>query len=654
MKKKNIFEPLTGVKAKNTHVDHTIHSKNERWIFGVLPSDNDAPTVEDEKSPRRYYFLFTLTFFILILLAGRAFQLQIIQGSESLTAAEQNRFRQQVIRAPRGLFYDRNKVVLTKNIPNYEVTVIPSDLPISGNDRNAVYENVSKVINMPVGEIKNISESKEEKFVKGKSVDERRLLYGQPLLISKSVSRETSLIFESKQADLKGFYVGINPIREYLDNGLLSHVLGYVGRISGEELEGTSGYQLTDYIGKNGLEKSYETTLRGQAGKERVEVDSEGKIIRTYGQDEPLLGDNLLLTIDFELQKKLTENLTREMQRAKVQKGAAVAVNPQTGEILAMVSLPSYDNNLFAKGISDKDYEKLTNDKNNPLINRVTSGEYPSGSIIKPFIAAGALEEGNVNESTTVNSTGGIEVGIWKFPDWKSGGHGVTNVLKAIAESVNTYFYAIGGGYQNIKGLGPDKIKNYLERFGFGKTVEIDIEGQASGSIPSPDWKEKVKQEQWYLGDTYNMSIGQGDVLVTPLQMINAVSVVANGGTEYKLHFLKSILDSNGNIKSEKSPEVIKTKPVSDKTLEIIRRGMRQNVTAGSGRALGSLPVAAAGKTGTAQFGPANSQKHAWFEAFAPYDNPNIAIVVLLEGGGEGSDFAVPVARDTLQWYFTK
>lgn len=654
MKKRNVFAPLTGVKANITHVDSASHSKNERWIFGVLPADDEAPTVEDEKSTSRYYFLYGIVFIILLLLGFRAFQLQIIEGNASLVAAQENRFRQQVIRAPRGLFYDRNGIPLTKNIPNYEVTVIPADLPATGAERNIIYENLSKIINLPVADIQKISESKEEKPKSGGDLSKKKLIYGQPILIAQSVSRDTSLIFESKQNELKGFYVGINPIREYLDNGLLSHVFGYVGRISEEELAQHQSYLLTDYIGKGGLEKYYESVLRGKPGKERVEVDSAGKIIRTYGQDSPILGDNLRLTIDFELQKKLTENLTAQLQKAKVGKGAAIAVNPQNGEILAMVSLPTYDNNLFAKGISEKDYQKLLANKNNPLINRVVAGEYPSGSIIKPFIAAGALEDGNVNESTTVKSTGGIKIGVWEFPDWKAGGHGITNVIKALAESVNTYFYAIGGGYEDIKGLGPDKIKYYLEKFNFGREVSVDLGNQAIGSIPTPAWKESVKNEQWYLGDTYNMSIGQGDVLVTPLQMVNGVSILANGGTEYKLHFLKAILDSEGQVKSEKSSEVITSQIVSAKTIEIVRRGMRQCVLSGSCRSLNSLPVAAAGKTGTAQFGPANSQKHAWFEAFAPYDNPSIAIVVLLEGAGEGSEFAAPVANDTLRWYFTR
>lgn len=641
MKKRNIFEPLTGVKSKSTHVTSTKHSKNERWLFGVLSADNEAPTVEDEKTTGRFNIIFVLVVGLFLILFSRAFYLQVVKGHDSLVLAQENRFRAQVIRAPRGLFYDRNKTPLVRNIPNYEVAVIPNDLPKKARDRDKIYARLAETIGMDKAEIKKLAEAK-------------KLAYTQPLLISKSVSRDISYLFESRQDELRGFYVGTNPIREYLDNGLLSHVFGYVGRISEAELKKHRDYLLTDFIGKSGLEKFYESILRGKPGAERIEVDSAGKIIREYGQEDPQLGDNLQLSIDFELQKKLTENLTKQMERGKVKKGSAVAINPQNGEILAMVSLPSYDNNLFAKGISGSDYDKLLKDEDKPLLNRVLAGEYPSGSIIKPFIAAAGLEEGTITEATTVLSNGGIKVGTWEFPDWKAGGHGVTNVVKAIAESVNTFFYAVGGGYQNIKGIGPEVMKKYLEKFGFSKEVGIDLGGESEGHIPDPEWKQRVLNETWYLGDTYHMAIGQGDVLVTPLQMVNALQVIANNGTMYKLHFEKAVLNADGKVISEKSPEVVKKDLVSAKTSDIVRRGMQSCATSGSCRVLSSLPVPAAGKTGTAQFGPNNEHKHAWFETFAPYDNPQIAMVVLLEGAGEGSDFAAPVAKDTLQWYFTR
>lgn len=641
MKKKNIFEPLVGIKAKNTTVSDTRHGRHEKWLFNILPADAEAPNVEEEKPKIRYFGLLAVVFLALFVLLGRSFYLQVIEGKKSLVLAQENRFREKINPAPRGLFYDIKKTPLVKNIPNYEVTVIPNDLPKDDAERQKIYERLSVTINISVDEIK-------------KQTEQKGLKYTQPLLVVKSISRDVSLVFESREQELRGFYVSINPIREYLDNGLLAHVFGYVGRISEEEYKKHPNYLLTDFIGKSGLEEFYENILRGEPGKERVEVDSKGKIIRTFGEKEPTLGDNMQLSIDFELQKKLTQTLTTEMTKAKTPKGSAVAINPKNGEILAFVNVPTYDNNLFAKGISDADYQKLMVNENKPLLDRALSGEYPSGSTIKPYVAAGGLQQGMITESSTVNSTGGIKVGEWEFPDWKKGGHGTTNVIKALAESVNTFFYAVGGGYQNIKGLGPDLMKKYLEKFGFGKAVSVDINGETEGSIPTPEWKERVKNEEWYLGDTYHMAIGQGDVLVTPLQMANALSAVANGSTMYKPHFLKAVLDASGNIKSQKSPEVTTKNPVSPQNIDTVRRGMRACVTSGSCRALGSLPVSSAGKTGTAQYGPGNSKKHAWFTAFAPYEDPQIAIVVLLENGGEGSETALPVAKETLQWYFTR
>jgi len=646
-KRKNIFKPLVGVEAKNTHVPGLRSSNNERWLFGILSADREAPAVEEEKPLRRFYGFFTAVVMVFALLFGRTFYLQIVKGQESLRLAQENRFRVLTMRAPRGVIYDRNKTALVKNIPNYEVTVIPTDLPAVEVDRQIVYQNLSQILGVPKERLKEIAESKEEEVS-----DEQKLRYTQPILVEKSVTRDVSIIFESKQSSLRGFYVGINPIREYLDGGLLSHALGYVGRISEEELEENKDYGMTDYIGKTGLESSYESILKGIDGKERIEVDSSGEIIRTYGQEEPILGDNIMLSVDYELEKKVSEELRKQMVLAKVEKATAIAINPQNGEILAYVSLPSYDNNLFAKGISDKDYASLISNDTNPLLDRISQGEYPSGSIIKPFLAAAALEEGNITTKTTVSSTGGITIGQWTFPDWKAGGHGTTDVYKAIAESVNTFFYAIGGGYKNIKGMGPETMKKYLEKFGFGNYVSTDIASGSKGHLPTPEWKEEVKNEAWYLGDTYNMSIGQGDVLVTPLQMVNGLSAIANGGTIYKPHFLKAVLDSEGNIKSETSKEVVTENFISANSLAVVRAGMRQTVTSGSARSLNSLPVAVAGKTGTAQYGPNNSKKHAWFECFAPYENPTIAMVVLIEGGGEGSSFAAPVARETLKWYF--
>ena len=316
-----------------------------------------------------------------------------------------------------------------------------------------------------------------------------------------------------------------------------------------------------------------------------------------------------------------------------------------------MVSLPAYNNNLFAKGIGQEDYNILINHPDNPLFNRAISGEYPSGSTIKPVWVAAALEERVVSENTTFLSTGGISIGQWFFPDWRAGGHGRVDARRAIAESVNTYFYNIGGGYEGFQGLGVDRLVNYGKLFGLGKQTGIDLAGEASGFLPSRAWKEEYKGESWYIGDTYHFAIGQGDLLTTPLQVAMFTSVFANGGKLYRPHFIKEILTGNDEPFGQANNEPVREGFISPYNIHVIREGMRQTVTAGSARSLQIIPAKVAGKTGTAQWS-SKHDTHAWFTGFAPYDNPELAITILIEEGGEGSDAAVPVVREYLKWYF--
>lgn len=639
--KKNIFKNIFSLENSLKKVKHE-QSESESWIYHILTADADVPHREEEKDKKPFALLSLAAVFMFLVLFGRLYFLQIVAGSEQYQKAEGNKVRSRVVRAPRGIIYDKNGTPLVKNIPNFEVVVVPTDLPQEDNDRRDIFDRLSELIKIPKEEIE-------------KKIKDRGYASSLPVVVSKSIEREEALVLESRLSEFKGVSVQVNPIREYLDDGLLPHVLGYAGRISEKEYKGKENiYEINDYIGKTGLEFSYEKNLKGANGEEREQVDATGKVIKIMGEKEPENGDNLVLSLDFELQRKMTEALQAGLEKAKAKKGVAIAQNPKTGEILAMVDLPSYDNNLFAKGISDTDYKKLTEDTARPLVFRAISGEYPSGSTIKPYVASAALEEGVVNENTTVLSKGGIKIGDWEFPDWKPGGHGVTNIIKAIAQSVNTFFYAIGGGYENIKGLGAVKINEYLEKFGFGKTTGVDVPGEAEGNIPDPEWKERVKSEPWYLGDTYHMAIGQGDVLVTPIQMVNAVSAVANGGTLFKPRFVDKITNINGEVKEELSNEVANKDFISKDNIDIVRRGMREAIVSGSGRALNDLPVEVAGKTGTAQFSNDLNKKHAWFTAFAPYNDPQISIVVLIEEGGEGSDFAAPVAKEVLGWYFSR
>ena len=326
-------------------------------------------------------------------------------------------------------------------------------------------------------------------------------------------------------------------------------------------------------------------------------------------------------------------------------------MDPSNGEVLALVSLPTYNNNVFARGIKASEYELLITQPDKPLFNRAISGEYPSGSTIKPIWAASALEEGIISEYTTFLSVGGISIGQWFFPDWLSGGHGRVNVYRAIAESVNTFFYNIGGGYEDFKGLGVDKMVYYGELFGLGTQTGIDLAGEADGFLPTKTWKEEVKGERWYIGDTYHMAIGQGDLLVTPLQVAAFTGVFANGGSLYRPHFIKQVLSATDQPIKAVEIEPVRKDFINNYNIEVIRNSMRQTISAGSARRLQSVPVPVAGKTGTAQWST-KKDTHAWFTGFAPFEDSELVITILIEEGGGGDVTAVPIAQEYLEWYF--
>jgi len=641
MKNKDIFKKLVYLEGgdKKWHVAISKTSDSERWLQHILPADAEAPSIENDRKSSTFMIVIGLVLLCMVILSSQLVNLQMFQGQGSLALAEGNRVKERIIRAPRGIIYDSKGVALVKNVPSYDLSITPSDLPLSQDEKNTVMRKTAEISGVTYDEIRSKITADNEHST-------------QPVLVLKNLPKDSSILLESKILDLPGVHLDVNPIREYLDAGLLAQTMGYVGRISESELSKNSDYLMTDYIGKSGLEKEYESILRGVPGKERVEVNSTGKNEKTLGTVDPIPGQNIRLSIDFGLQQQMAAELRVQMAKAKVNNAAAVAINPQNGQILAMVSLPTYDNNLFAKGISQKDYNSLLNNPDKPLLSRTTSGEYPSGSTIKPFVAAGALEEGTITESTTVNSTGGIKIGDFNFPDWKAGGHGTTNVLKAIAESVNTFFYAIGGGYGGITGLGPDKIKSYLQKYGFDAYTNIDLGGEAKGSIPDPDWKLRTFNQPWYLGDTYHMAIGQGDILVTPLQLANATASIANGGTLYQPTLKASVLDGNGKVVAETKPTILRSNFLKASTIDVVQRGMRQTITAGSGRIMNTLTKAVFGKTGTAQYGPNESKSHAWFITYGPAPTPTIAMAILVEGAGGGDVYAAPVANQVYKWYF--
>lgn len=636
-------------------------SKHEAWTEAVLPADAQIEASEGVTS-RRPLMIFGLVGGIaLSILIVRLFALQIIAGNDNLALANGNRIRERVARAPRGLIYDRNNVVLARNQASYDVTVVPQLLPKNTDARAAEYARIASIIGMSPADV----QAKAEASCAHQIDDCMRSPVSQ--LIMTALPRDNALLVEQSSAALPGFSLDVNPIREYGDNNVLSAFLGYTGRINDKEATADSSYGPTDLIGKLGLEKQYESALRGQNGGERTEVDATGRAVKVLANREVVPGNNLVLSIDLKLQQKLAESINKQMTLSGAKRAAGVALNPKTGEVLAAVSLPSYDNNQFSRGISQNDYQKLLNDPGQPLFNKVISGAYPSGSIIKPLGASAALQEGVITSSTTINDTGQLDVVNpydasvhYIYKGWEHSGLGVVNLFSAIARSSDIYFYTISGGFTNFKHfLGVDKLTTYYQKFGLGSPTGVDMPGETAGRVPTPEWKKKFSGQSWFTGDTYNISVGQGDLLVSPLQMASALGAVANGGTLYVPHFVSQILDANGKTVQQTKPEIIRKDFISGQNLSLVREAMVQTVTNPSGTACcfitRDVPVSVAGKTGSAETDPNNNVlPHSWFEAFAPVNDPQIVMVVLLEKSGEGAEFAVPATRETLAWYFTQ
>lgn len=573
----------------------------------------------------------------LMVLGGRVFFLSVMKGEEYRGIAERNSLRSVVIPAPRGIIYDVFGKPLVYNVPSMDAIIIPADIPVDPEKVTALKTRLLSTFSIEENVLNDLFEK----------IDRNSL---SPIPLKERISQEETLLFLSRSRELPGISLYKTTQRDYIDSLIFSHVLGYEGKIRKEELAANPNYLLTDSIGKQGIEKSYESFLKGKHGFERVEVDAFGQTKKELGVVQPIPGNDLILNIDADLQKKIFDSLQALLEKNNLKRAAAIAIDPQNGAIRALVSMPSYDNNLFSGGISNTDYQSLINDPSQPLFNRAVSGEYPPGSTIKPVLAAAALKEGIVNEHTQIESRGGINVGKFFFGDWKA--HGFTDIRRAIAVSSDVFFYSVGGGYGSISGLGIERMKKYENLFGYGEKSGVDMPGESKGHIPDPLWKQNKIGERWYIGDDYNSSIGQGFITATPMQILNAVAAIANGGTLYAPRIVSQVRSSDGKVTAIPTPIVRKNFMDSD-ILKIVREGMRQTVTDGTAQALRDLPVEAAGKTGTAQFG--NDKKtHGWFVSFAPYQNPKLALIVLVEGQGEEGYNAVPITHEVYKWYFSR
>ncbi len=631
------------------HIEKKNKKGNEgyEWEETLVDSGPFRPrTVKPLFDYKKFKWVYFVIFIIFTIVWSRVFYLQIMSGDNLRSAAEENRYRIYNLSAPRGVIYDRNNNLLVKNIPAFDLVVIPADLPKNFEGKSNMLNDINKII--------SLDDEEKDIFLNETNNDSY-----EPVLVKKNLVRDEALIMEAKLDNFIGIKIEKNPIRDYLYPEEFAHILGYIGKISQEELEESNNdYQAIDYIGKEGVEKKYENNLKGTKGKKQVEVDSVGNVRKTVAKEDAAEGQDLILTIDKDLQLESRRLLEEGLNKAKAKKGVCIAMNPKTGEILSFVNIPSYDDNLFSKGIKLEDYNKFLNDPDKPLYNRAVNGIYPPGSTIKPVMASAGLQEGVINENTTITDNGSIDVTnmydastVYHFVGWEKSGLGPMNVYSAIAKSSDIYFYYVGGGYEDFKGLGADKIIQYFRKFGLGAKTGIDLPSEAEGLIPTPAWKQEVKGEEWYLGDTYHISIGQGDLLTTPLQVLSWTSTVANGGQVLRPYLVKEGIDQDKNVIFENKKNVIRENFIDNKYINQVQRAMRETVLSGSGRLLSDLPVSSAGKTGTAQHG-GSDQTHAWYTAYAPFEDPEIVLVVLVEEGGEGNEVAAPIANEILKWYF--
>lgn len=623
------------------------NNKNKNIFSGMEIEDYVLTATESEAAKMEKpfqkkwleYFWFIVLFFI-ILLFVRIIFLNVIKGSYYNEMAKGNSVRSVVIKAPRGRIFDRKGVALANNMPSIDAVIIPANIPNEDSEIDKIVDLISSILKI----------DKIETFQKIKNITSNSKT---AILLKENISQDESLIILEKENELKCIEIEKTAIRQYADGLIFSHILGYEGKIEQKELEQNkdNGYLMTDYIGKQGIEKSYEKYLRGENGANQLEVNAIGNTKRSVGIINPKAGNDLILSIDADLQKKIYDSIGNILQKTKTHTASAVAINPKNGEILAMVNIPSFDNNLFAKKISNDDYANLINDPNKPLFNRSIAGEYPPGSTIKPAISTAALSEGVINQDTIISGLGGVlNIGKYSFRDWKT--HSPSNVKKAIAESNDIFFYTVGGGYGEISGLGMDRMKKWYNLFGLGELAGIDIGGEKTGLIPDEKWKFDKLNEKWSIGNSYHAAIGQGFVTATPLQIANYITAIANGGTLYKPHFVSKIKKSDGKVENIES-EIIRSNFVSKDILQIVKEGMRETVLSGTAQPLKELPVAIGAKTGTAQFGTGEHlQEHGWLVTFAPYENPEIAMVVLVEGAGEGFTSALPVTKEVYEWYF--
>ncbi len=583
--------------------------------------------------------------FAFAVLFARFIWLQVVQHSYYQTRAEDNRISLVPVLPNRGLIIDRNGIVLAHNYSAYTLEITPSKVA----DLEKTIDELEKVIEI---------QPKDRKRFK-RLLEESRNFESLP--IRNRLSDEEVAKFIARRYRFPGVDVKARLFRQYPFNESASHLLGYIGRITDRDLATISdkdmddNYRGTEHFGKSGLEQKYEFDLHGQTGFEQVEVDSSGRAVRVLSRIPPVAGNNLTLTIDAKLQQVAE-------QAFGDRRGALVAIDPATGGILALVSMPGFDPNLFVDGIDSQSWDALNNSPDKPMVNRALNGTYPPGSTFKPYMALAALEIGKRTPQQTIFDPGYYNFGGHVFHDDKKGGHGIVNMYKSIVESCDTYYYMLAND------LGIDNISGFMRRFGFGQRTGVDIEGESEGVLPSQEWKRKrfkrPDQQRWYAGETISIGIGQGYNAYTPIQLAQAVATLANNGVMYRPHIVKFITDTKTGAAIPIEQKPLRTIPLKPENIEIIKQAMVGVNKEGTGaRAFAGAEYVSAGKTGTAQVFSLKGEKyteghikermrdHALFIAFAPADRPRIALAVLVENGGFGAQAAAPIARQVLDYY---
>ena len=579
-------------------------------------------------------------------LFARFVWLQIIQHDYYQTRAEDNRISLVPIVPNRGLIVDRNGTILARNYSAYTLEITPSKVK---GDLDAVIDELATVIDVQIKDRKRFK----------KLLDESKNFESLP--IRTRLTDEEVAKFIANRYRFPGFDIKARLFRQYPFGAFAAHLLGYIGRVTDkdldkiEEKEQEANYRGTDHFGKTGLEQRYEFDLHGDTGFEQIEVDAGGHAVRTLERTAPVAGNNLTLTIDAKLQE-IAEKAFGD------RRGALVAIDPTTGGVLALVSVPNYDPNLFVDGIASVDWDALNNSPDKPMVNRALNGTYPPGSTFKPFMALSALEVGKRTAAQTIFDPGSFTFGGHTFRDDKKGGHGQVDMYKSIVQSCDTYYYMLAND------MGIDNIARFMGPLGLGSRTGVDIEGESEGVLPSPEWKKRrfnrPEQQKWFAGETISIGIGQGYNAYTPIQLAQAMAVVANNGVLFRPHLVKYITDSRTGEKTLIEPEPLRTLPWKQQNIDTIKKAMIGVNKEGTGaRAFAGAEYVSGGKTGTAQvFSLKGSdyrggklkqelRDHALFIAFAPADNPKIALAVLVENGGFGAQSAAPIARMVIDYY---